>query len=83
MAHEPVEDTLAAIRNGPSSRIAAEVRLESDPTQIWPATVTRVEGALDARARTVPVVVRIEDPYGDSNSPLRTPLLPNMSSRSP
>lgn len=75
---EPVEDTLAAIRNGPSSRIAAEVRLVSDPTQIWPATVTRVEGALDARARTVPVVVTVEDPYGDSNPPLRPPLLPNM-----
>ena len=75
---EPVEDTLAAIRNGPSSRMAAEVRLVSDPTQTWPATVARVEGALDARARTVPVVVTVEDPYVDTNPPLRPPLLPNM-----
>ena len=75
---EPVEDTLTAIRNGPSSRMAAEVRLVSDLTQTWPATVTRVEGALDARARTVPVVVTVEDPYGDSNPPSRPPLLANM-----
>jgi multidrug efflux pump subunit AcrA (membrane-fusion protein) len=60
---EPIEDTLAAVRDGPSSRMAAEVR---------------VEGALDARARTVPVVVTVEDPYGNSNPPLRPPLLPNM-----
>lgn len=75
---EPIEDTLAAIRNGPSSRMAAKVQLVSDSTQSWSATVTRVEGALDARARTVPVVVTVEDPYGHSNPPLRPPLLPNM-----
>jgi len=75
---EPIEDTLAAVRDGPSSRMAAEVRVVSDPTQVWSATVTRVEGALDARARTVPVVVTVEDPYGNSNPPLRPPLLPNM-----
>ncbi|MDP2732733.1 MAG: hypothetical protein Q8O63_06440, partial [Hoeflea sp.] len=46
--------------------------------QVWPATVTRVEGALDARARTVPVVVTVEAPYGHSNPPLQPPLLPNM-----
>ena len=74
----PIEDTLAAIRTGPSSRMTATVRLVSDPTQTWPAIVTRVEGALNARARTVPVVVTVEDPYGNSNPPLRPPLLPNM-----
>ena len=74
----PIEDTLAAIRTGPASRMTATVRLVSDPTQTWPAIVTRVEGALDARARTVPVVVTVEDPYGNSNPPLRPPLLPNM-----
>jgi len=73
-----IEDTLVAIRTGPSSRMSASVRLVSDPTQTWPATVTRVEGALDARARTVPVVVTVDDPYGNSNPPLRPPLLPNM-----
>ncbi len=75
---EPVEDTLAAIRKGPSSRIEVVVRLVSDPTQTWGATLTRVEGTLDARARTVPIVVTVDDPYGDSNPPLRPPLLPNM-----
>lgn len=75
---DPIEDTLAAIRSGPSGRIGAEVRLVSDPSQVWNATMSRVEGALDARARTVPVVVTIEDPYGNANPPLRPPLVPNM-----
>ena len=75
---DPVRDTLAAIRAGPSSRIGAEIRLVSDPSQVWPATVSRVEGALDARARTVPVVVTVDSPYANANPPLRPPLLPNM-----
>ncbi|MFV0512562.1 MAG: efflux RND transporter periplasmic adaptor subunit [Jhaorihella sp.] len=74
----PFRDALAAIRTGPAGRIGAEVRLVSDPTQVWPATVSRVEGALDPRARTVPVVVTIENPYASANPPLRPPLVPNM-----
>lgn len=75
---DPVRDTLAAIRAGPSSRIGAEIRLVSDPSQVWPATVSRVEGALDPRARTVPVVVTVDSPYANAIPPLRPPLLPNM-----
>ncbi len=75
---DPIEDTLAAIRNGPTSRMRALVRLVSDPTQVWPASVSRIEGALDVRSRTVQVVVTVDDPYGQSSPPLRPPLLPNM-----
>lgn len=75
---DPIEDTLAAIRSGPTSRMRALVRLVSDPTQVWPATVSRIEGALDVRSRTVQVVVTVDDPYGQSSPPLRPPLLPNM-----
>lgn len=75
---EPVGDVLAAITAGPSARLSAEVRLIADASQVWAAEVARVEGALDARARTIPVVVSIDDPYGGANPPLRPPLLPNM-----
>ena len=50
----------------------------SDPSQIWSAHISRVEGALDARARTVPVVVVVDDPYAGANPPSRLPLVPNM-----
>lgn len=71
-------DALAALRAGPAGLIEAEVRLLSDPGQIWQGTVARVEGALDPRARTVPVVVSVADPYGGAAPPLRLPLVPNM-----
>lgn len=71
-------DTLAAMREGPAGRIAAELHPLSDPTQIWPAQVARVEGALDPRARSVPVVVQVAHPYADAAPPLRVPLVPNL-----
>lgn len=74
----PIEDVVAAIAAGPAERIGAEVRLVSDPAQVWEAEVSRIEGALDPRARTVPVVVTVADPYRAASPPLRPPLLPNM-----
>ncbi|MBZ0164095.1 MAG: HlyD family efflux transporter periplasmic adaptor subunit [Notoacmeibacter sp.] len=71
-------DVLAAMQVGPTARVQAEVRLASDPSQIWEGKVTRIEGALDPRARTVPVVVLIDAPYSGANPPLRMPLVPNM-----
>lgn len=72
------DDPLAAIREGPASRMTAELYPLSDPSQIWRAEVSRVEGALDPKARSVPVVVTVSDPYADSAPPLRLPLVPNM-----
>lgn len=71
-------DILAAMREGPAAMIEAEIRQLSDPQQVWEGTVARIEGALDPRARTVPVVVSVDDPYQSAAPPLRLPLVPNM-----
>lgn len=71
-------DPLAALRDGPVAQIAAELHPLSDPAQVWQAEVARIEGALDPRARSVPVVVTVADPYADAAPPLRLPLVPNM-----
>ena len=62
----------------PVTRIDVTLSPLSDRTQIWTAHISRIEGALDARARTVPVVVRVDDPYEGADPPRRLPLVPNM-----
>lgn len=75
----PDDMSLAEImREGPAARIAVTLSPLSDPAQTWQARVSRVEGALDARARTVPVVVTVDDPYEGAAPPRRLPLVPNM-----
>lgn len=59
-------------------RIGAEVRLVSGPGQVWQGRVIRVGNALDAQARSVPVVIAVDDPYAGVHPPLRLPLVPNM-----
>ena len=71
-------DTLSAMRAGPAELIGAELHPIDNPGQVWAATVTRVEGMLDPKARTVPVVVTVEAPYDGAAPPLRLPLVPNM-----
>lgn len=66
------------MRDMPATRIAVTLSPLSDPRQIWSARVVGIEGALDARARTVPVVVRVHDPYEGADPPRRLPLVPNM-----
>jgi multidrug efflux pump subunit AcrA (membrane-fusion protein) len=66
------------MREGPAAQIDVTLSPLSDPAQEWPAQVSRIEGALDARARTVPVVVTVEDPYAGADPPRRMPLVPNM-----
>ena len=70
-----------AMREGPAEAIDVVVSPIADPAQIWSGRVTRVEGTLDARARTVPVVVTIADPYESADPPNRLPLVPNMQVR--
>ena len=62
----------------PVTRIDVTLSPLSDRTQIWTAHISRIEGALDARARTVPVVVRVDHPYEGADPPRRLPLVPNM-----
>jgi multidrug efflux pump subunit AcrA (membrane-fusion protein) len=66
------------MRDGPLTRIDVTLSPLPDPTQVWPARISRIEGALDARARTVPVVVTVDDPYEGADPPRRLPLVPNM-----
>jgi len=76
---DAVQDMTLAdmMRDGPSALIDVTLSPLSDPTQIWTAHVARIEGALDARARTVPVVVIVDDPYEGADPPRRLPLVPN------
>ncbi|WP_424990573.1 efflux RND transporter periplasmic adaptor subunit [Fluviibacterium sp. S390] len=69
---------LEMMRQGPGVRLEATLSPLADPAQVWAARVSRVEGVLDARARTVPVVVTVDDPYRDADPPHRLPLVPNM-----
>ncbi|WP_438988115.1 efflux RND transporter periplasmic adaptor subunit, partial [Marivivens donghaensis] len=64
------------MRDGPATQIDVTLSPLSDQSQTWPARVTRIEGALDARARTVPVVVTVAAPYEDADPPHRLPLVP-------
>lgn len=66
------------MHDGPAGWIEVTLSPLSDPAQVWPARVMRIEGALDARARTVPVVVLVDDPYEGADPPRRLPLVPNM-----
>lgn len=75
----PDSVTLAdMMREGPATRIDVTLSPLSDPEQVWSARVSRIEGALDARARTVPVVVTVGAPYEGADPPRRLPLVPNM-----
>ncbi|WP_127561362.1 efflux RND transporter periplasmic adaptor subunit [Nioella ostreopsis] len=75
----PDSITLAdMMHDGPAGWIEVTLSPLSDPAQVWPARVMRIEGALDARARTVPVVVMVDDPYEGADPPRRLPLVPNM-----
>ncbi|WP_164989238.1 efflux transporter periplasmic adaptor subunit [Roseovarius sp. A46] len=59
-------------------RITAQVRLVSDPDQVWRGRLIRVENGLDPQARSVPVVIAVDAPYDGANPPARLPLVPNM-----
>ena len=66
------------MRDVPATQIDVTLSPLSDPSQEWSARVSRIEGALDGRARTVPVVVTVDDPYKGADPPRRLPLVPNM-----
>ncbi|MEZ5684803.1 MAG: efflux RND transporter periplasmic adaptor subunit [Paracoccaceae bacterium] len=59
--------------------LSATVRLrEPGKTVIWPATVERIGEAIDERTQNAPVVVRVDDPLGQSAPGKRPPLRRNM-----
>ncbi|MEZ0464976.1 efflux RND transporter periplasmic adaptor subunit [Phaeobacter sp. SYSU ZJ3003] len=71
------------MRDMPATQIEVTLSPMADPRQIWSARVVGIEGVLDARARTVPVVVRVDDPYEGADPPRRLPLVPNMQVQLP
>lgn len=50
----------------------------SNSGQIWEGRLTRVEPALDPRARTVQAVIEVADPYDGADPPERIPLVGNL-----
>jgi len=77
-SHDGAKTAMAALREGPAAQFEAELRLVANPHQVWQGKVSRVEGALDPRARSVQVVVSVENPYTGASLPNRLPLVPNM-----
>lgn len=73
-----MQDTL---RTGLADAIGVIASPIADPGQTWSGQVSRIEGALDPRARTVAVVVTITGPYEGADPPYRLPLVPNMQVR--
>lgn len=76
--HDGSKDAMTALREGPGAQFEAELRLVANPTQVWQGKVSRIEGALDPRARSVQVVVSVDNPYTGAAPPMRLPLVPNM-----
>jgi multidrug efflux pump subunit AcrA (membrane-fusion protein) len=68
----------AEARDAILDRITAEVRLVSDPGQVWSGRLVRVGNGLDPQARSVPAVIAVEAPYAGAHPPARLPLVPNM-----
>ena len=61
-----------------SGLVAVAVEPVSNPGQVWQGLLTRVEPALDPRARTVQAVIEIDDPYTAAHPPERIPLVSNL-----
>ncbi|MCW8842356.1 MAG: hypothetical protein OQK00_02960 [Rhodobacteraceae bacterium] len=60
------------------AQLSAELRLVTAPNQTWTGRVLRIENALDAEARSVPVVIAVDHPYEGAAPPRHLPLVPNM-----
>lgn len=59
--------------------LTAKVRLPAaDHDVVWPATVVRMGDAIDAATQSAPVIVRVDDPQGQSVAGQRPPLRRNM-----
>ena len=70
--------TLDVMRDARMIDLVVTVAPVVSPNQVWQGRVTRLEPALDARARTVQVVVEVEGPYSGARPPERIPLVSNL-----
>lgn len=58
--------------------VSVEVRTVGSVSESWKAEVISVRTELDNRARTLQIVVRIDDPYSSHSADQNFPLLPNQ-----
>jgi multidrug efflux system membrane fusion protein len=58
-------------REGPEVRLAADL---AGKRRIWTGRIVRVAGQIDERSRMIPVVARVDDPYGRGENPAGVPL---------
>jgi len=67
-----------ALGDNPGGRLSVTLEPVGNPGQVWQGRVDRVEPALEPRARTVQVVVLVDDPIEGAHPPQRVPLVSNM-----
>jgi len=58
--------------------VSAEVRTVGSVSESWKAEIISVRTELDNRARTLQIVVRVDDPYSSLSAAQNFPLLPNQ-----
>ena len=68
----------AMLKKVTDSEIGVTVGALFADSATWQGHISRLEGALDIRAQTVPVVVTVNQPYTGIKPATRIPLLPNM-----
>ncbi len=69
---------LQAMGEDRSDLVSVQVEPVNNPGEVWVGRLTRVEPALDPRARTVQAVIEIADPYDGARPPERIPLVANL-----
>lgn len=67
-----------AMGDNPGGRLSVTLEPVGNPGQVWQGRVDRVEPALEPRARTLQVVVLVDDPIEGAHPPQRVPLVSNL-----
>lgn len=62
----------------PADQIGVALEPVANPGQVWPGRIDRIEPALEPRARTVQVVIVVDDPITGARPPDRIPLVSNL-----
>lgn len=71
-------DVFAQMEADPARGISVTLEPLGNPGQIWQGRADRVEPALEPRARSVQVVVVVDDPITGARPPERVPLIGNL-----
>jgi len=63
---------------GLTARVNLRTTGGAEPLITWPARVDRISDAIDARTRTVGLIVTVDEPYASARPPERPPLVKGM-----